>query len=83
MHRLLFRRHRLGTLVSSAHRCAIAGVALLGTALVGVTVVIFDAVSGPIAASIAGACTAAAMTFLWVGLPLFQRATDDELPGQH
>src|SRR5260370_2777973 len=30
MHRLLFRRHRIAVLVSAAHRCAYAGVLLLG-----------------------------------------------------
>ena len=83
MHRLLFRQRRLRTLVATAHWCAVAGLALLGTALVGVAVVIFDAVSGPTAAWIAGVCTAVAMSVLWIGLPLFQRATDHEGPGQH
>lgn len=35
IHRLLFRRHRLRVLVSAAHRCAYAGLALLGSALTG------------------------------------------------
>jgi hypothetical protein len=83
MHRLLFRQHRLKTLVSTAHRSAIAGIALLGLAMVGVAIVIFDAVSGDTAGWIAGACTAVAMAFLWILLPLFQRVTDDETPGQH
>ena len=33
MHRLLFRRHRLNTVVAVTHRCAYAGLLLLGTAL--------------------------------------------------
>lgn len=83
MHRVLFRQRRLRTLVSAAHRCAITGVLLLGIAMVGVAIVIFDAVSGPAAGWIAGACTAVAMTFLWIVLPLFQRVTDDHAPEQH
>jgi len=83
MHRVLFRQRRLRTLVSAAHRCAIAGVVLLGIAMVGVTVVIFDAASGPAAGWVAGACAAVAMTFLWIVLPMFQRVTDDHTPGQH
>ena len=51
MHRLLFRRHRLAVLVSAAHRCAFTGLVLLGLALVGVTMVTFDAVSGSTAVS--------------------------------
>src|SRR6516165_7189918 len=54
IHRLLFRRHRLQVLVSAAHRCAYAGLALLGTALTGVTVTIFAAVAGSTAGIIAG-----------------------------
>ena len=82
MHRVLFRQRRLRTLVSAAHRCAIAGV-LLGIAMVGVAIVIFDAVSGPTAGWIAGVCAAIAMTFLWLVLPVFQRVTDDQAPRQH
>lgn len=83
MHRVLFRQRRLRTLVSAAHRCAIAGVVLLGIAMVGVAIVIFDAVSGPTAGWIAGVCAAIAMTFLWLVLPVFQRVTDDQAPRQH
>ncbi|OBI19154.1 hypothetical protein A5714_09370, partial [Mycobacterium sp. E2462] len=56
MHRLLFRRHRLQALVSAAHRCAFAGLALLGLALTGMTLIIFAAVAGSHAGLIAGAC---------------------------
>ena len=47
MHRVLFRRHRLDAIVSASHACAIAGLVLLGLALAGVAVVIFDTVVGP------------------------------------
>ncbi len=83
IHRVLFRQHRLLTLVSTAHRCAIAGVVLLGTAMVGVAVVIFDAVSGAAAGWIAGACAAVATFVLWILLPMFERVTDDGSPEQH
>ena len=46
MHRVLFRRHRLETLVAVSHKYAIVGTMLLGTALAGVAVVIFDSVVG-------------------------------------
>jgi Family of unknown function (DUF6328) len=78
MHRLLFRRHRLKTLVSSAHRCAIAGLFLLGTALVGVIVVIFDFVAGPTAGWVSGVCAAVALLVFWAALPLWQRRNDHE-----
>jgi len=77
MHRVLFRRHRLDAIVSVSHGCAIAGLVLLGAALTGVAVVIFDAVVGRTGAWIAGACTLAAFAGLWFLLPLpLRRRTD-------
>jgi hypothetical protein len=51
--------------------------------MVGVAIVIFDAVSGPTAGRIAGASAAVAMISPWITLPVFQRATDDHAEGQH
>lgn len=82
MHRLLFRRHRLRTLVATSHRCAIAGLVLLGAALVGVTVMIFDVVSGIITGMAAGICATGALIFFWAVLPLWQRRADDTV-GDH
>lgn len=73
IHRLLFRRHRLQVLVSAAHRCAHAGLALLGLALTGMTIIVFAAVSGTDAALIAGACALAMFSFFWWVLPLILR----------
>ena len=73
MHRLLFRRHRLQTLVSAAHRCAYAGLALLGMALTGMTVIVFTAVGGPSPGLIAGACALTLFMFFWWLLPLLMR----------
>ena len=73
MHRMLFRQHKLRTLVSAAHRCAYAGLLLLGTALAGVAVVVFGTVLGMTAAVLAGAVTVAAMLAAWVGYPLWMR----------
>lgn len=73
MHRLLFRRHRLNTVVAVTHRCAYAGLLLLGTALTGVAVVVFGAVLGTTAATFAGTLTAVAMLFAWVAFPLWKR----------
>lgn len=74
MHRMLFRRHRLQVLVSAAHRCAYAGLALLGLALTGVTVIVFAAVAGRSPALIAGACALTLFTFFWWLLPLLLRS---------
>jgi len=77
MHRILFRRHRLDALVSAAHTCAIAGLVLLGLALVGVGVVVFDTVIGRTGALIAGGATLAAFVILWFLIPLpLRRRTD-------
>lgn len=76
MHRLLFRRHRLETLVTAAHRCAFAGLLLLGVAVTGMTVIIFDAVAGLTAALIAGAAALVLFASFWVALPLALRRTD-------
>lgn len=73
IHRLLFRRHRLQVLVSAAHRCAYAGLALLGMALTGVTVIVFDSVAGRTAGFVAGGCALALFGFFWWLLPLLLR----------
>ena len=77
MHRTLFRRHRLDALVSAAHTCAIAGLNLLGLALGGVAVVIFDTVIGRTGAWIAGACTLVAFVTFWFLIPLPLRRRSD------
>lgn len=73
MHRMLFRQHKLRSLVSAAHRFAYAGLLLLGAALIGVAVVVFGTVLGTTAAVLAGAVTAVAMLVAWVGYPLWVR----------
>ena len=73
MPRLLFRRHRLNTVVAVTHRCAYAGLLLLGTALTGVAIVVFGAVLGTTAAAVAGVLTAVAMLIAWVAFPLWKR----------
>src|SRR4051794_11023778 len=77
MHRLLFRRHRLETLVSTAHRYAMVGLLLLGIALGGVAVVIFDTVIGRTGAWISGGCTLAGLVTFWYLMPLGARRDKD------
>ncbi|MEV3904631.1 DUF6328 family protein [Mycobacterium sp. NPDC050551] len=77
MHRLLFRRHRMEALVSASHRYAIWGLLLLGAALTGVAVVIFDTVAGRTGAWIAGAATLLALNTFWFALPLWGRRKTD------
>lgn len=73
MHRLLFRRHRLRSLVVASHRCAYSGVLLLGLAVSGMTVIIFYAVVGRVPALIAGACALVVFGAFWLLLPLAMR----------
>jgi hypothetical protein len=77
MHRLLFRRHRMKTLVSAAHTYAIVGTVLLGIALGGVAVVIFDTVIGRTGAWISGGCTLVALVLFWYFMPLLGRTDTD------
>ena len=77
MHRLLFRQHRLSTLVSTAHSFAMVGMLLLGIALAGVAVVIFDIVVGRTGAWIAGGCTLLALAAFWYVTPLLGRSDTD------
>jgi hypothetical protein len=80
MHRLLFRRHRLAVLVSAAHRCAYTGLILLGVALVGVTLIVFDAVAGTTVALFAGAVALAMFALFWLVVPLFMRTGELQPP---
>jgi RsiW-degrading membrane proteinase PrsW (M82 family) len=77
MHRLLFRRHLLKTLVATSHAYAIVGTLLLGVALCGVAVMVFDAVVGRTGAWIAGGCTLLALAAFWYFMPLRDRRTED------
>ncbi|NEW38156.1 sodium:proton antiporter [Nocardia cyriacigeorgica] len=72
-HRLLFRRHRLQTIVTAAHRCTLAGLALLGVAMCGVTMLIVDVVVGPVAAVVTGTATAAVFVAVWLVEPMRRR----------
>lgn len=78
MHRLMFRRHRLKTLVATSHKYAITGTLLLGVALSGVATIIFDAVVGRTGAWIAGGCTLAALAAFWYFMPLRDRNSKDQ-----
>lgn len=75
IHRLLFHRHRLKSVVTAAHRFAYTGMLLLGLALTGVTVLIFDIVAGQPAALIAGLCALVAFIGFWVVFPMRVRTT--------
>ena len=75
IHRVLFRQRRLQSLVSAAHRLAYTGLLLLGLALVGMTVIIFEAVAGRTAGVTAGIVSLAAFTAFWVVIPVWMRVS--------
>lgn len=70
MHRVLFRRRRLETLVAISHRYAVVGTLLLGITLAGVATIIFDAVMGRAFAWTAGGGTLATLVVFWYAMPL-------------
>lgn len=76
MHRMLFRRRRLTALVSAAHRCAYLGLLLLGTALAGVTNLIFGSVADRATGWIAGGVALIGFTTFWVLVPLAMVRSD-------
>ncbi|WP_067842952.1 DUF6328 family protein [Nocardia lijiangensis] len=73
-HRILFRRHRLGHVVAAAHRCALAGIALLGVALTGSLILVVDVVAGDAAGVVAGIVTAVLFAATWLIAPWRWRA---------
>jgi hypothetical protein len=70
MHRMLFRQHTRTALVALAHWCALLGTLLLGLALAGVSVLIFDVVSGAGPATTVGIVSLVSVTILWLIVPL-------------
>jgi len=69
VHRLLFRRHARRAMVVVAHRVAMIGTALLGVAMAGVVLLIFDVLRGRTVGVIAAVVAAALLIALWLGLP--------------
>lgn len=73
IHRLLFRRHARVVMVTFAHRLAVAGTSTLGVALVGVVLLVFDAVFGRTTGVVAASVAALVLLTLWCVLPLSLR----------
>ena len=80
MHRLLFRQHRLRSLVSASHKSAYAGVLLLGLAVSGMTMIIFYTVVGTLPAMVAGVSALVVFAGFWLVLPLAMRRTEPSTP---
>jgi hypothetical protein len=73
LHRVLFRRHAPELMVAVSHRLAIIGLALLGGAIVGVVLLIFDVVAGTATGIVAAAAALVLLVSLWAGLPWIAR----------
>ncbi len=73
MHRILFRRHAIATLVRWANRLAVAGFGLLGVAVIGVITLIFDVVVDQSTGLVVGIVVAVVAVALWIALPLSLR----------
>jgi hypothetical protein len=73
MHRLLFRRHARLLLVSIGQGCAVGGLGLLGLAVTGVVLLIFDTVAGTTAGIVAGGFAFVLFAGLWGVTPLVLR----------
>ena len=76
LHRILFRRHARQLMVTVSHRLAMIGLVLLGAAIVGVVLLIFDVVAGTAAGVVASAAALVLLVALWAGLPWIVRAGD-------
>lgn len=74
MHRMVFRRHRMNLVVTAAHRCAYAGLLLLGFAMAGVVLIIFDTVAGRPAGFTAGAVALVVFVGCWIVWPFTLRS---------
>lgn len=80
LHRVLFRRNARRPLVSAGQRFAVAGLVVLGLAVVTVVDLIFEVVAGPVAGIAAAAVAAVVFLTLWVLVPIAVRrrnAADD------
>jgi heme exporter protein D len=73
LHRAVFRQHARKLLVSASHRCALGGLTLLGLAVTGVVLLIFDTVLNHTAGTIAGTATFIGFLTLWGVIPRAQR----------
>jgi hypothetical protein len=69
IHRMLFRRHARQAMVTAAHYLAVIGTALLGSAVVGVVLLLFDVLRGKTVGLVAAAIAAAVIGALWVLVP--------------
>jgi hypothetical protein len=75
-HRLLFRHHEKGYLVTIGNRLAIAGIGFVGLGFTGILVLLSDYVAGGLAPVITGVVTFVTIGGLWFGVPLLRRSRE-------
>jgi hypothetical protein len=75
LHRVLFRQHARRLLIRFSQRSALAGLALLAMAVIGVVVLIFDLVTGRTGAVLAGVAALVLFGSLWGLVPVILRRT--------
>jgi hypothetical protein len=80
LHRTLFRRHARELMVTVSHRLALVGLTLLGAAIVGVVLLIFDVVAGTAIGLVAAVAAFVLLVSLWICLPWIARAGDTAPP---
>ena len=73
LHRLRFRQRRKAQIVEVSHRLTIAGLAVLALAVSAAVFLIVDVVYGRAGGLAAGLSTLAAMTVVWLLIPLSGR----------
>ena len=79
LHRTLFRQHARELMVTVSHRLAILGLVLLGAAIVGVVLLIFDVVAGTAAGIVAAGAALVLLVSLWAGVPWVAGRSDAAL----
>jgi apolipoprotein N-acyltransferase len=77
-HRLRFRQHDKEQLIQTASTMTIVGTTFLALALAGAVFVVTDLVFQATVTAIATATVAAALVWLWYGLPLWRRLQDPD-----
>lgn len=78
LHRLIFRKHLRGRMVSVAHRCALIGLVFLACSIIGVVLLTFGFVVSTSTGIVSGAVVAVLLTVLWAAMPLRIRAEAPE-----
>jgi hypothetical protein len=70
IHRLNFRAHNKEWILQRAHRCLMAGTAVLAVSMMGAVFVVADALYGAPTAAVPAAALALVLAWLWVWSPL-------------